>query len=109
MKNDVAIALGGVEYACTIGEATIGMGEGLYRQRLPVEHFNLADGLGNFLSVSADILHRGPTNRTGDTAEAFEPGATFFDRVSDKSIPVIACRDLKGYVIAISGAVAATK
>src|SRR5579862_6231200 len=73
-QNDEASALAGVEDARAVGKAAGLVAQVAHLMVAKIEDLDRIDGFGNFLSVSADVLHRRAANGAGDAAQAFDPG-----------------------------------
>src|SRR5690348_1648328 len=74
-QNDVAAALAGVEDAGAVGEAAGRIAKLAQMAILQVNGLHAFDGLRNFLTVGAHILHRRPAHAARNAAEALDAGA----------------------------------
>jgi hypothetical protein len=78
-EDDVAIAVSGVEDAGAIGESAFGVlerdeGGSLLMLRVQVKGGHGVDGLGDLLSVGADILYGATADEAGNACETFDAG-----------------------------------
>src|SRR4051812_27954619 len=90
LEDDKASALAGVEDGSAIPEPA-GLGADIADDAaLHVEDLDLANGVCDFLSVRADVLHWCAADGAGDPAETFDASAIARDRVRNELVPVFA-------------------
>ena len=86
-ENDEPSALGRIENAGAVGEAAGFVAKFANLAVFSIENFDRLDGLGNFLSVGADVLYRRAAHAAGDAAQALDACAVRHDGVGDEAVP----------------------
>ena len=70
------------------------MGEGAESATGCIVNFDGLQGVGDFLAVGADVLHRGGAGEAGDLAKGFDTGEASLASVGDNVVPVFTTHDL---------------
>src|SRR6185437_14971122 len=99
LQNNILSALTAIEYAGPVGESTIIVTQLRYLPGGNLQHAHLANRLRHLLPVGAHVLHRRATHRTGDAAQALEPGTIMFHGESYKVVPAFSCARIKQHFV----------
>ena len=86
--DDVAVAVGGVEDAAAVGEVAVGGREGDEGEGFAVEGADVGDGLGDLLTVGADVLDGRAADEAGDAGEALDAGEVCLADGEGEGVPV---------------------
>ncbi len=93
---EIATFGSGIKQTLAVGEVKIGFGENFVVVLNNVVHFDLGERIGDFLTIGADILHRGGTSEAGDFAQSFDTGEPSFAGVGYDIVPVFTTHDFDG-------------
>ena len=88
--DDVAVWSVGVKEAGAVAEVAVGGGEGEEGAAGAIEAADGFDGLGDLLSVGADVLDGGSADEAGDAGEALDAGEVAGDGEVDEGVPGLA-------------------
>ena len=95
LGDDVAVTVGRVEDAVAIAEAAVRVGQGDEGEGFEIEGTHGVDGLGDLLTVGADVLYGGAADGAGDAGEALDAADALLADVLDELVPVHSGRDVE--------------
>src|SRR5262249_47421620 len=89
-QDDEAAAEVRVEDAAAIAEFAGVVAQVADAAIFEVEHLHGVDGLGDFLTISADVLHRRASHAPGNAGKAFDTSKIFADDAGNEGVPLYA-------------------
>ena len=95
-NNEVTVLGGGVENAFAIGKVEVGFGYGEEFIGDWIINIDFGESVGDFLTVSADVLNWCSAGETRDFAESFDAGKTAFGGEFDDVVPEFATHGFDG-------------
>ena len=105
-QNDESPTLGSVENAAAVGEAAGFAAEFANLPIFQVQYKRRFNRVGNFLSVSADVLHRSSAYASGNAAQALDSRALAPHRVRDEPVPRFAGTGVEENLAFVVGVIA---
>lgn len=88
LRDDVAVAVRGVEDAVTVGKAALLMAEGNEGVGFEIERTDVGNGAGDLLPVSPDVLDWRAADAAGDSGKAFDAADSLLADRQDEAVPV---------------------
>jgi len=101
--DNIATTINRVESAAAVAKAALCHWKLDKAAFLKVEGPHPLNRRGDFLTVSAHILHRRPAHRAGDAGQALDARAVVVDCALDEAVPVFACRNLINPLLCLAG------